>query len=195
MDEKQAIISQIISSAEATAKSIVEGAQAEQDRTLASKAELDEKKNSAVLAKAKKNAEESVNRTEMLARLDSKKYILGVRQKAISEVYVLAVKNLSALDDDKYRKLFSQFVLQYASDGDLICVCEKDKKRLNEKWLNDCAAEKGIKLGFGENHSFNGGIIIRGSNCDINCTLESLVSRARDNTEKKVAEILFGNNG
>ncbi len=195
MDEKQAIISQIISTAEATAKSIVDGAQAEQDRLVTERAALDEKKNSVVLEKAQKNAEENIKRSEMLAKLDAKKYLLEVRQKAISEVYLLAVDNLSRLEDDKYRNLFAKFILEFALDGDKISVCEKDKARLNDDWLKSLSTEKGIKLVFGENHNYKGGIIISGKKYDINCTLEALVAGARDNTEKKVSEILFGNNG
>lgn len=195
MDEKEAIISQIINIAKTSAESIVDGAKTEQERIITEKIAFTEKKNNAILEKARNNAEESVKRSEMLARLDSKKYLLGIRQKAISEVYLLAIRKLSSLDDEDYRKLFSGYILQYASDGDLISVCEKDKKRLNEEWLNDCAFKKGIKLSFCENHNYSGGIIIKGSQCDINCTLDSLVSHAREATEKKVSEILFGNNG
>lgn len=195
MDEKQAIISQILSTAEATAKNIVEGAKAEQDRVLSEKAALDEKKNSATKSRAEAAAEESIKRSEMLARLDSKKNLLNIRQKAISEVYLLVEDKLRNLSNEKYCKLFEGYISKYAHSGDKISICKNDEKRLNDAWLNSCASKNGLKLSFADNHNYKGGIIIRGQKCDINCTLEAMVSEARVNTEKKVAEILFGNNG
>lgn len=194
-DNKQAIISQIISAAEATAKSIVDAAQTEQNNALAQRAESDERKNSAALSRAEKNAEDGIKRSEMLARLDSKKNLLNVRQQAIGDVYLLVMEKLEKLPDAKYCDLFAGYIAEYAHDGDSISICKNDESRLNRDWLNRCAKQNNIKLDFAEIHNYRGGIIIKGKKCDINCTLEALISEARDKTEKKVAEILFGTNG
>ena len=194
MDEKQAIISQILSSAEKTAKNIIDAAKTEQDNALAEKAALDEKKNEAALNRAIVTADENIKRFEMLANLDAKKYLLKTRQDAITHVYNLAEEKLISLQDDKYRKLFADLIGKFANDGDKISICDSDADRLNKEWLDRCAKEKNLHLTFGERHNHKGGIIILGDKCDINCTIEALVSDARVYTEKKVAEILFEEN-
>lgn len=193
MEEVEAIVSEILAKANEQAAAIRKKAD---DDFQSAKDAADAKKDAALAEideKREENEAETVRRRTTLAGLESRLTILGAKQELCSKVYDLAAAKLASLDGASYRKLFSALVVKHVEDGDVLFVAAGDKNRLTEKWSKDVIAASGKKASFSaESFAAKGGVLLRGKACEKDLSVETLLEEAREKTEKKVMEILFG---
>ena len=161
-EKAQKVVDENISRAESEAKSIIENAKAE------AKANYDK-----VSSSLKATYEQIIDRKIAVANLDAKKILMSAKSEALSNVFEKAIDECANLDKKEYLKLIAGMIKSSAKDGDVIVICENDKKRITKAFVDKIAKEMNIKLSLSDEFGdFKGGILISNPNMDKNLTLE-----------------------
>lgn len=150
------------------------------------------------LEEAERRAETVRVRTLALARLAARDALLGDRQAAAELVFAKAAERLENLDAAAYAKLLERLLVERASDGEEVLPATADAKivdavfveRVNRE-LAGRAGKVSVRLG-GPTGEIARGFILKSGRILTNCSLESLVSDAREQLETEVYERLFG---
>lgn len=191
MTGKEAIIDKIIKDARKIANNTSEeGVQKAQE--IIAKAENDSK------IYRKKNREEiTIEREDIIrkkitvANLEVKKLVLATKQDIIAKAFEQS-KEAIRNDKENYKKMLVS-MLEYAEDGDILTISEKDKTILTKKLVKEIADKKGIKISYNDNYgNFSGGIILSNKFSDKNFTLEVELNSIRDEIEPQIAQMMFG---
>ena len=142
--------------------------------------------------KANEDRLDSMNR---LASMESRKAILALKQDMVARSFERAVEKLVALPEAQYVALLSKLAVGASVSGDEeIVLNARDKKAVGDKLIK--AANE--KLGGGhlrlaqDTGSFQGGLILRRRNIEVNCTAELLVDLCREDMAAELAGVLFG---
>mgnify|MGYP000544059106 CR=1 FL=1 len=190
MEGKEAIIEKIIKNAENLAESAVKEAE-----NLA--AEKLQKVND-TLNEAQKNLDkeievlknDTIRHKETVAELEVRKLILTAKREVMDNVYLKAVKKI--VNSKDYLALIEKMILKYAEDGDSVIISNRDKNSITPEFVNKIALKKGIKLVLSNDYqNFEGGIILSNKKYDKNLTLNVLFKEIKEDTESRLAEILF----
>lgn len=187
---KQELLDKIIEDAEERARAILSDAEAKAD-ALTSAAE---EERVTLLDSARKMsasaAPETIKRRKAMAELESRKLVLGAKQALIAEAYHRAL--VSIKESDRYETLLVKMILSVAEDGDGVIFAASDFGRVNrEKVVAAASKEGGVKLVLiDEKGDFDGGIVLRGKDCDKNLSLEVELESLRSE-EDVCAKVLF----
>lgn len=186
---KQDIVDRIISDAEAEAEAIISAAREEAAHIIAEatdRAENDMKELcQAVDAKVKSISDGKA----ATARLDGAKILLGEKRKVIDEVYVRALKQLSAMGARDYLAFTQKLLVKYAEDGDEIIFsdgfpCAEEVSKL------DVVKDRKLKITFGKTN-VSGGFVLCGKNSDKDLSFAALLAADRAEHEAEIAAELF----
>ena len=187
LEDARSLHDKILEEANAQARSIIAEAEKEafQKLTLISEKAREE----AGLIKQRYKAAES---------MEERKNMLKVRQECIDEAFDAALRKLSDMPDDKYKRFIEGIILNTAKNEDgFIVFNERDKKRLGEKFISEINQKLKVK-GMSavlrmekDSLDASGGFILRYGELEINCTLEIILDMQRPNMETEVAKILF----
>ena len=110
-------------------------------------------------------------------------------QALIREAYQKAL--LAVKKSDKYEALLVKMILSVAEDGDSVVFSASDSKINREKVLAEAMKIGKIKLTEAkEKGAFDGGIVLRGKDCDKNLSLEVEIENLRSE-EDVCAKALF----
>ncbi len=135
--------------------------------------------------------DEIVRRRISVANLEAKKSMLKARRDVLDSVYDDAIEVVCG-DDKTYLALISK-MLDYAEDGEEVCISERDKDRITRDFVKSEADRRGIALKLSDEYAdIRGGIVLRGKNYDKNLSVETEIKFLRDETEPQIAESLFG---
>ena len=137
--EGKEIAEAILNEARQKAASLISEAEEKKRLSLKEAESVLAAKKEAVLKEAQKEAEQTVRRREMLARLDAQKTILSVKQQLIERVYSEAAGRVVNMTDNLYREFIQALIKEYAENGDEIMIAKQDAKRLNYDWLQGFA--------------------------------------------------------
>ena len=187
---KQELLDKILSDAEERAKEIV----AEAEGKAASAVAAAEEERAALLENARKiaasAAPETIRRRKAMAELEGRKLILAEKQALIGEAYRKALLAVKA--SDKYEALLVKMILSVAEDGDAVVFAASDFGKVDrQKVLAEAMKQGKIKLTESkEKGSFEGGIVLRGKDCDKNLSLEVEIENLRSE-EDVCAKALF----
>lgn len=183
MQGKQKIIDDILSSAKATASSVVAEAQAEMQAELDElRAELDAaQKKSLEIAEAA--AQELYAGQVKLGDLEAGKALLRAKQQCVSAVYDGVKSKILAAPDSEYLKILQAVIVRYCEDGDEVIAAKSDGKRVTAEWVKkvSTAAKKKLKLS-GEKGDFDGGVVLRNSKYDRDLTVDAIVDELKERT-------------
>lgn len=182
MQGKQKIIDDILSSARATASSIVAEAEAEVRAELdALRAELDAVQKEA-LAKADAAAKELFDGQVKLGELEANKALLAAKQACVSAVYYGVKRKLLSASDAVYLKILQSVIVKHCEDGDEV-IAGKTDKRITAAWVKkvSTAAKKKLTLS-AEKGDFEGGVILRNAVCDRDLTVDAIVEELKERT-------------
>lgn len=194
MKGTEKIIAHIRSDAEAKAAAIL--AQAEQqcavireDYDKQAKAVYADKVRSGV-----KECEDRVDSMGRIAQMEAKKSILALKQEMVSEGFVRARQMIVELPEEQYVALLAKLAANASVTGDEeIVLNERDKARLGDKVAG--AANRALGNGklstADETGDFEGGLVLRRGNIEVNCTVELLVELCRDEMSAELASVLF----
>ncbi len=147
--------------------------------------------------KEKARLDAKVARAETLARrmtvadLDVKKMMLSAKQAVIDQVYETAKAKLKSLKTADYKKLVEGMIDMVAEDGDEVVAGVRDQKVITTAFVKKIADKKGITLTLSYDEKIDGGIIVKGADCDKNMTLDLEVASVKVATETEISKRLF----
>lgn len=133
-----------------------------------------------------------------LASLESRKRILGEKQRILGELYLEVEKRIRNLNGRDYRELVKKIMLESCQTGEeLVVIGENDRKRIDQKLIESVNAElvkagkKGkLKLS-PEPVSIPDGFILKLGKIEINNSWENILRSLREKTEDEVIKLLF----
>ena len=180
-------IKKIIDEAESRASQIIEEGKREGERAVQQ-----------LTREGIENARKAGERIVTLASLESRKRILGEKQRILGEVYREVEKRIRNLNGRDYRELVKRIMLESCQSGEeLVVVGKNDRKRIDQKLINSVNAElvkagkKGkLKLS-SEPASIPDGFILKSGKIEISNSWENILRSLREKTEDEVIKLLF----
>jgi len=145
------------------------------------------------------NARKSGERIVTLASLESRKRILGEKQRILEELYQEVEKRIRNLNGRDYRELVKKIMLESCQTGEqVVVVGENDRSKIDEKLIETVNAElakagkKGrLKLS-SEPAPISDGFILKSGKIEMNNSWKNILRFLRENTEDEVIKLLFG---
>ncbi|MCH5153880.1 MAG: hypothetical protein J1F71_01575 [Clostridiales bacterium] len=182
MQGKQKIIDDIISSAKATAASVVAEAEAEVKAELdALRAELDAAQKES-LDRSDAAAKELFDGQVKLGELEANKALLAAKQACVSAVYYGVKRKILSAPDGEYLKILQAIIVRYCEDGDEV-IAGKSDKRVTAEWVKKVSAAAKKKLTLSkEKGDFEGGVILRNAKYDRDLTVDAIVDELKEQT-------------
>jgi len=145
------------------------------------------------------SAESHRRRLVTLASLDLRKQVGEARQQAMERAFVSALERIQRMDDARYLALLRDLIVSAAETGEeQVVLSPAGRRRVTTGFLvevNDAlrAAGKTGNLRLSdETRPFTGGVVLVGKNVEMNCTFDSTLKLIRDDIEREIASILFG---
>ena len=147
-----------------------------------------------IRAGVKKCADEA-DSAERLGRMEGKKALLALKQEMIAKSFDEAQKRLVALPEGEYVALLAKLAAQAAATGtEEIVLNAADRARVGEAVVRAANEKLGAKgaLTLSETEGeFDGGLILRRGNIEVNCTTALLVELCRSEMSAAIADMLF----
>lgn len=190
MDGKEAIIAKITENAKVSADNLIRDAQNELAEAETAARLSAEKTAKEMSERLDEECERIVRRKITLANLDARKLVLAQKQEILTQTYAEAQEKLVA-DKKNYAAFMARLVEENAEEGDEVIAGEEDKAVFTAKWLAGIKKLPAKVTMCTETHGGRG-VILRGVNSDKNLTLDAVFAEAKERTEQKTAEILFG---
>ena len=130
-----------------------------------------------------------------LGRMEAKKALLAIKQEMISRSFDLAGQKLHSLPEKDYIALLARLAADASVTGDEeIVLNAADRARVGEavvKAANGKLGEKGALTLSASAGEFDGGLILRRGNIEVNCTTALLVELCRGEMSAAIAGVLF----
>ena len=187
---KQELLDKIIGDAEERAREIISDAESKAASSLAAA----EAERANLLDGARKmnaaSQPEVIKRSRSMAELESRKLVLKAKQDLIATAYRKALEEIKA--SDKYEALLVKMILSAAAEGDSVIFAASDFDRVDrKKVISEAMKQGGVRLLLSdEKGAFDGGIVLRGADCDKNLSLEVELESLRSE-EDICAKVLF----
>ena len=141
-----------------------------------------------------KACQDQVDSQERIAQMEGKKSVLALKQEMVSESFDKARARITALPEERYVDFLAKLAAQASTTGDeQIVLSAADRQRVGAKVVEAVNA----RLGNGrltlaaDTGSFDGGLLLRRGNVEVNCTVELLVELCRSDMSAQIADILF----
>ena len=130
-----------------------------------------------------------------LARMEAKKSLLAVKQEMISRSFDKAAQMLVSLPEEQYVALLAKLAAAASVTGEEeIVLNAADRARVGEAVVKAANAKLGgkgkLKLSDATGE-FDGGLILRRGNIEVNCTTALLVELCRGEMSAAIAGVLF----
>ncbi|NLM51718.1 MAG: hypothetical protein GX197_02690 [Firmicutes bacterium] len=152
----------------------------------------------AILAQARRQAEERKHRAQTIAELDARKEILAAKEKCIEETLAQVIERLRGLEPLQYEDLMYKMLLAAVQTGEEeIIIDEEDRSKFTKEFLRrvNTAIQRQGKKGklkiVAESRNLQGGFILRDKDLEINNSFPALLRMQRDELEPEIAAILF----
>lgn len=130
-----------------------------------------------------------------LGRMEAKKTLLAVKQEMISRSFDEAARQLVSLPEEQYVALLAKLAAAASVTGEeKIVLNAADRTRVGEavvKAANEKLGEKGKLTLSDAAGEFDGGLILRRGNIEVNCTSSLLVELCRGEMSAAIAGVLF----
>lgn len=143
-------------------------------------------------------ARERKRRIKSVYDLEHKKDILAMKRLVLDEAFESAVDDIIALPKDKFQELMVKLLVSCSETGvGGVRVSKNDKTRLGEDFVKKANAElkksvgKGEVILLSETCDKKGGFIFVEGGLEMDCSVEALVSLAREQIETDAAAKLF----
>lgn len=165
-----------------------------------------EKQSAEILENAKKSAQEyideqhkqSLGLAENLERgliIDARRKLanekLACKRNNIAQVFTKAKSEFIASAD--YKEVMKQLVIKSLVSKSEEVIVGANETHLTQQWLDDVNKASGASLKFSsQKGEFEGGVFLVNGETLVNITIDTLLGLLRENTEKTVADILFG---
>ncbi len=194
----QNIIDKITDDAQKKAKEIEDTAKEEKNSILAEAKEKGEKTKTDILANAEKKATAEKDRIVAEARVKARKVALKAREEVIEEAFTRGRDEIEkATAHPDYQKTLKRLIqesISLAGEGNLeIVLTARDKRILKAEALQGM---ENVKIS-SEKLPGMGGLIVRTTDrtIEIDNTIETRIEREKSDLRKKVAAVLFAEEG
>ncbi len=193
MNNKEVIIEKILKDALAVSEENISKAQKEADAILEQAKATAKEYADEQLPKGDIQAEEIISRRAMVANLDCKKIVLSKKTEIVDSVFAQVSDTMRKKDKKAYLALIKNMIKASADNNDEVVICEKDKEIITQKEIEAISKEIGKKLTLSKKTGdFLGGVMLCGEKFDKNLTFELEFEQIKDESEEKLAKILFG---
>ena len=193
MNNKEVIIEKIIKDAMAVSNDNISKAQKEADEIIEAAKKTAQEYSDAQLPKGDIQAEEIITRRAMVANLDCKRIMLSKKTEIVDSVFNSVADYMRKKDKKTYLALIANMIKKSASDNDVVVICEKDKDIITQKEIDAISKEAKKKLTLSKTFGdFDGGVMLCGEKFDKNLTFELEFEQIKEESEEKLAKILFG---
>ncbi len=193
------ITDRIISEARADADAARAEAEAKAAQILADYEEQAKAVYDSRLESGKQEAAAAADRKVRAANLQSRKDVLSTKQDMIEQAYAMAKKAILRMPEDQYVDFLAEKAAKASVSGtEQIQLSEMDRANIGEKLIkavNDKLAAQGKNAGItlaDETAKIMGGLFLKDKDISVNCSVDSLLSIARESLDVKVAKVLFG---
>ena len=141
-----------------------------------------------------KACEDLAESKSRIAKMESKKSILALKQELVSAAFDKAQEKLLSLPPDKYLDLLVGLAVKAAPDGKgEIVLNASDREAYGAALVKAANARVNGQLTLSkETGSFAGGLIVKNGPVAVNNTVELLVDMCRSDMAADVAKVLFG---
>lgn len=198
MDNLSPLVKKITLKAEEEAAAILSEAEASASKAaLAAQAEAKEKA-AAILAKAEAKGKEDVRRANVQASLAVRNAGLAEKGKWVADVIESLPAKLHSLNDKDYATMLRGFVLAVAPLGLVhVLPAPKDKEVFNSAFvsgMNEVLQGRGQDTTLiltGDDADIEGGLILKGDNVSVDCSLLSICEYYGEELEPIVSAALF----
>jgi len=151
-----------------------------------------------VSREGEENGRKVRERIVTLASLESRKRILGEKQRILGDIYREVEERIRNLNSRDYRELVKKIMLESCQSGEeLVVVGENDRKRIDEQLIETVNAElvkagkKGkLKLS-SEPASIPDGFILKLGKIEMSNSWANILRSLREKTEDEVIRLLF----
>ena len=192
------ILEKIVQDSDKEIRKIIDEAESRASRIIEEAGREAEKVVQELTREGIENARKVRERIVTLASLESRKRILGEKQRILGEVYREVEKRIRNLNGRDYRELVKKIMLQSCQTGEeLVVVGKNDRKKIDEKLIKSVngelvkAGKKGkLKLS-SEPASIADGFILKWGKIEISNSWENILRSLRERTEDEVIKLLF----
>ena len=197
MKGTEKIVDRIISVAkEEAAKIMTESA----DVCVGIKTEYEESAKKAYTEKIRSGVaqcEEIIEKSDRMSRMEANRNVLALKQEMVKAAFMRAEEKICSLPRDNYIQFLaklaskasatgSEEIIFAAKDADLSSEVVKSANKLNENTGKKAALKASAVIG-----DFSGGIILRESGVDLNCTVSAMLEQCKNEISPLVAGKLF----
>ncbi len=141
-----------------------------------------------------KACQDQLDSQQRIAQMEAKKSLLAVKQEMVAESFDKARDQILNLPREQYIDFLAKLAAKASVSGDEeIVLNAADREAVGEQVVK-AANEKlnGGKLSLSqETGSFDGGLLLRRGNVEVNCTVELLVELCRGEMSAELASVLF----
>ncbi|MBN1384516.1 MAG: hypothetical protein JW983_06545 [Elusimicrobia bacterium] len=176
------IIDRIIIETEKSKRNIIDESGFKCRQILAAAEKQAKKTKTELILKSKKESEEEQNRRIILTALEIKKSILEEKRKIISDVYERVLKRITGLPASDMKKFLKNIIQNQSVNAAEIIVPAKYK----DVFPDSSRKRSPVKVDENEKN-----FVIKTNESETRFSFESMVDALKENTEIKVAEILF----
>jgi V/A-type H+/Na+-transporting ATPase subunit E len=148
--------------------------------------------------KAHREADNLIKQEKSIAQLELRKKMLEAKQEVISEIYKNITEKITSLPDNEYVVFIKKQVLNAVETGkEQMIFSAQESGRIGTKFIQEINQELKRNGKIGEltlgspSKQLNRGFLLQQGPVVLNYSLESILARLREETELKVAEILF----
>ena len=187
------IIERILRDGRSQADAILSVGREEAEKILAHGRKQAANRKQEMIRSAKTRLTTEKERKIALARLEARKQSLQARCELIDLVFSRTLQTISDLKPDEHRQLFQNLIGDFVPSEPceiIVHAPEQDKYTLLLSSLWQTAFTRFCQMNAVE-ESIGGGIIIRTSLMEYDCTFKRLVEENRKSLERKVIEYLF----
>jgi len=143
----------------------------------------------AILNTASRQADEIEKRGKSQADMQERNIQLAARRRLLDRVFAEVGRKLASSDMETRRVFYENLIRKYCLGNKVIVQLNDDDRRMLGKKLK----VKGVEISLDKTAgNFSGGLIIKESRAETDCTFEALVSRMQKELEPDVAAMLFG---
>ena len=150
------------------------------------------------LREGAKSSEARADRLAKAADMEARKSVLACKQAIVAEAFDRAEAKLRAMAGEEYVAFLAGQAARAASTGrEEVILNAKDRAAVGEKTVKKANAllsgegRTGRLVLSAETGDFSGGLILKDGNITVNCTLEALMTQAREEQAARVAAELF----
>ena len=142
-----------------------------------------------------KETQDKVDGAQRITRMEARKEMLAAKQSLVSDSFRLAQEQIVNLPEEDYVAFLAKLAAKASVTGEEeIVLNAADRARVGEavvKAANEKLGEKGKLTLSGATGEFDGGLILRRGNIEVNCTSSLLVELCRGEMSAAIAGVLF----